>query len=373
MINNLKEIVSRNLVNIPGFRTNRKIVVFESDDWGSIRMPSIEAINYLKKIGIAVDKCHYMLNDILENQFDFERIFEVLTEFKDCKGSHPKITANTIVANPDFDKIRDSNFENYFSELNTSTYSEYYGNSNIKKLIKEGLDLGIYKPQLHGKEHVNISRWMKLLRDNDEISRKAFDLRLFGISGHTFKVKRPSLMAVFDGGKNDIEFDYEKIITDAVIDFENLYGYKSDTFIAPNYVWDDKIENILHQNKVKFIQGAPKQIMPSDSGTSHNFKSNFLGKRNKNGQVYLIRNVNFEPSSNPEKDWVNSSLNEINNAFIWRKPAIINTHRVNFVSGINSINSDNTLVLLKVLLSKIIKKWPDVEFMTSDELGKIIY
>lgn len=39
---NLKQYITHNLLNIPGWRTNRKIVVIESDDWGSIRMPSQE-------------------------------------------------------------------------------------------------------------------------------------------------------------------------------------------------------------------------------------------------------------------------------------------------------------------------------------------
>jgi hypothetical protein len=33
--------IVRNLANLPGWCTNRKIVVIESDDWGSIRMPSL--------------------------------------------------------------------------------------------------------------------------------------------------------------------------------------------------------------------------------------------------------------------------------------------------------------------------------------------
>ena len=33
----------RNLSNLPGWRTSRKIVVIESDDWGTIRMPSNKA------------------------------------------------------------------------------------------------------------------------------------------------------------------------------------------------------------------------------------------------------------------------------------------------------------------------------------------
>ena len=38
----LKQIISHNLLNIPGWRTKRKLVVIESDDWGAIRMPSKE-------------------------------------------------------------------------------------------------------------------------------------------------------------------------------------------------------------------------------------------------------------------------------------------------------------------------------------------
>lgn len=33
---NLKQTITHNLLNIPGWHTNRKIVVIESDDWASI-------------------------------------------------------------------------------------------------------------------------------------------------------------------------------------------------------------------------------------------------------------------------------------------------------------------------------------------------
>ena len=38
--------IFHNLLSIPGWRTNRHIVVIESDDWGSIRMPSKEVYVY---------------------------------------------------------------------------------------------------------------------------------------------------------------------------------------------------------------------------------------------------------------------------------------------------------------------------------------
>lgn len=36
----LKQFITHNLLNIPGWHTNRRIVVIESDDWGSVSMPS---------------------------------------------------------------------------------------------------------------------------------------------------------------------------------------------------------------------------------------------------------------------------------------------------------------------------------------------
>ena len=59
-------------------------------------------------------------------------------------------------------------------------------------------------------------------------------------------------------------------------------------------------------------------------------------------------------------------------AYYWNKPAIISTHRLNYVGYINPSNRDKNLKLLDHLLSSILKKWPDVEFMTSVELGDTI-
>ena len=97
-----------------------------------------------------------------------------------------------------------------------------------------------------------------------------------------------------------------------------------------------------------------------------------MGQKNSLGQTYLIRNAYFEPSSNPFKDWVSSCLKEINIAFKYKKPAIICSHRVNYIGSINPENRSDNLNLLNMLLTEILKKFPDVEFMSSDELGDLI-
>ena len=54
-----------------GYVTDRKIVVIESDDWGSIRMPSIDVFHQMAALGLdTVGRC-YNENDSLATKQDF--------------------------------------------------------------------------------------------------------------------------------------------------------------------------------------------------------------------------------------------------------------------------------------------------------------
>ena len=65
-------------------------------------------------------------------------------------------------------------------------------------------------------------------------------------------------------------------------------------------------------------------------------------------------------------------MNQIKTAFLWKKPAIINTHRLNFIGAINEENRNQNLKDFKELLTRIINKWPDVEFLSSNQLVEVI-
>ena len=58
--------VLRNLLYIPGWRTSRKIIVIESDDWGSIRMPSADVYNKFIAQGFDLAGSDYNRLDSLE-------------------------------------------------------------------------------------------------------------------------------------------------------------------------------------------------------------------------------------------------------------------------------------------------------------------
>ena len=97
----------------------------------------------------------------------------------------------------------------------------------------------------------------------------------------------------------------------------------------------------------------------------------WLGERDKSGVRYITRNCFFEPSLRT-KDWVDHCLKEIETAFQWRKPAVISTHRVNYIGAHYPENREHGIQELKRLLASILKSWPDVEFLSSNQLGHLM-
>ena len=75
---------------------------------------------------------------------------------------------------------------------------------------------------------------------------------------------------------------------------------------------------------------------------------------------------------NPHKDWVNSCLAQIRNAFLFNKPAVICSHRVNYIGFIEPANRDRGLEGLRKLLQLIVRKWPEARFISTDQLAETV-
>lgn len=365
-----KRLILTNVINSIGWKSKRKIVVIESDDWGSIRMPSKEVYRYLTGQGITFDD-NYNCFDSLESGTDLTGLFEILNSVRDINGNPAVVTANFVMTNPDFNKIREDQFEHYTYELFTSSY-EKYGYGKSYSLVQEGYSNKIFHPQLHGRDHINVPLWMRSLRAGDPEVMLGFNSGFFGFHNENLNPGERHFMAALDYHSNDEAGSVNEALAEAALLFEQAFGYKSKSFIAPCYTWDKEAEKVLAENKIKYLQGNFFQLLPIIKGERRRKRIHYLGQKNKIGQTYLTRNVFFEPSESEGFDWINSALKDVEIAFKFRKPAIISSHRVNYIGSINDKNRDRNLRLLDNLLSGIMKKWPDVEFMTSDTLGDII-
>jgi len=363
----------KNLSNIPGWRTKRKFVIFESDDWGSARMPSKEALNILLSENINPfddDEARYLKNDGLASEKDLSRLFDVLSGFKDFNGNNPVFTIFSLVANPDFNKISSNNFKEYYYEPFVDTLKRYPDHAKSFDLWKEGIKRKIFIPEFHGREHLNVTTWLKALQMGNRDTIKAFQNSVYGITP-----KNPINNIAYQAAFNIVETReiafLQNVIHDGLQLFENLFGYKASVFVPTNGWFNNYLEKELFDNGIKFIGVSKIQKEPlGECKIKKHY--HYIGQRNKFDQVYLTRNCFFEPSSNWKSDWVNACLQDINISFRWNKPAVISTHRVNYIGFLNPENRDSGLKQLNLLLKSILKTWPDVEFITSKELGQLI-
>lgn len=368
MLKNLENVKSV-LFNLPGWHTKRKLVVFESDDWGSIRIPNRNEYNYFESLGFPMSDSPYSM-DSLESNVDITSLLEVLCSFKSKSGKKPIFTLNTIVANPDFEKIREDNFEKYYFEPFTTTYGRYSDHDKSYIYLQQGIHDDLIKPQLHGREHINTGKWIHLLEKGNTQMLEFFDKFMYGLPDSVLHENKVLLQRVFMNGQTDHEDHYD-ILSDAVSLFQKIWGYAPKSFIAPNYFWDEVIESFLVKNDIKYLQGQRAQFQAKSNGT-YKAKYHYTGQKSKSGLMYLIRNCYFEPSFNYKKDWVSSCMNEIFRSFQLHKPAIISTHRVNYIGGIEPSNREHGLKELSSLITAIIHVWPEVEFVSTDQLGDII-
>lgn len=353
---------------MPGWRTKRRIVVIESDDWGSIRMPSRKVFNSLLQQGVRVDNCPYCSYDALATEADLAALFETLDSIRDSTGMPAVLTANAVVANPDFERIRIGGFNRYFYRTIDESLAATKGCERSFDMWNEGRKRNVFFMQSHGREHLNTHRWLASLREGDPETRIAFDLGVFGLSNTIAQKQRKSFMAAFDFDCAEEETVANTIASDGLQIFNRLFGYHSKSFIAPNYVWSRSLEKELSKEHVLYIQGNSRSRFVGDR-KAH---TRVLGSRNQWGQRALVRNAIFEPTLRPSENCIDSCLAEIRTAFKWHKPAVICTHRVNFSGAIVSANRDKNIRAFSQLLSTIVKVWPDVEFMTSVELGDLI-
>jgi hypothetical protein len=359
----------KKLSNLPGWKTKRKILVIESDDWGSIRMPTNKVYDKLKANGFNLgnrEEERYCKYDTLASSEDLYALYEVLESVRDKNAQSVKFTAMSLTTNPDFNKIRECEFQEYHYELFTDTLKRY-NQVDAYKAWQEGIKKGIFLPEFHGREHLNIQLWLRALQQNDKETCIAFYNEMWSFKRSNNKM---GYQAAFDLEYfSDLE-QQKLIIEDGLRLFKQIHGYAASFFVPPNGPINNSLEEIAAANGIRYMSSPKIQNeVFGNNKTKKHFR--YLGMKNKHEQIYITRNVFFEPSASGISQ-VNSCLNEIELAFKYRKPAIISSHRVNFIGGLDETNRTKNLSYLKQLLTQVKKKWPDVEFMTSTELGNLI-
>jgi len=370
-MNRTKDWVLAQLSNFRSRRVEGPVLVIESDDWGAIRMPDTTVYESLKKSGLAVDQSSYDRVDCLESREDVFSLLEVLDQIRNSSGSCPVFTLNMIMGNPDFKKIKADDFSRFHHEDLRVSYDRYHGDSPVFELL-EAVKRGVVVPQFHGREHLNLGLWLHDLSHSYSQTRLAFDHGFYGLTTKTSSGVQKNYLAAYWAERHSDLPEMRASMEDGIRIFRDVFGFTPKTMVPPNYVLPEELECVAARNGISAIQGQRGQLVPNPGDRSARIRRSYTGEKNSFGQIYMVRNVKFEPFENPSKDWVSSGLKEVSSAFSLGVPAIVSTHRANYVSGLSSANRQNSLVLLDQFLRQVVQRWPDTVFMSSDSLASML-
>lgn len=369
---NARNFIAKNYINAVGWRTPRKLLLIESDDWGAIRMPSKQVAQTLFKN--EQDKLNYFdKNDCLESGDDLTALYDVLSSFKDKNGNPAVLSAESVVCNPNFEAIQANGYTQYVPESIVETYQKYPGAENTYSLFMQGIKDELIYPQFHSREHIHVARWMEAINSDNRQIRLEFENRAI-LSTHSSKGIREGVrvdyFCSFDYLHKSEESAIADIIHDGLMRFELLFGFKTKSYVSPTSLQGLGINKIFADAGVPFCQ-CGQQFWRQENGSIKVINYRW-GQKDKDGVTFWRRNCMFEPSRNQNLDWVDSCLREIAIAFFWGKPAVINSHRVNYIGGIHEMNRTQTLKQLNRLLTEVTKRWPEVEFIHSAQLADIL-
>ncbi len=379
--------LSRIRVAKPGRKiawASRKVIVFESDDWGAcFAFPSLAVYEFYRRTlqGNGADKIWEDLpRTTLEDPEDMERLFRVLERYKGGDGRPARFQANYIMANPSA-RIVDGLLARY-EMVSLPDVPEGWAKGDIIEKAKEGMRRGVWHREFHGYAHVNYRRHEAELRDGGgEAYPRDFRKEWYC----WMKSNRPQFASVQeyfnDLGEWSSKLSYGEQLRDireGLTIFKSVFGENPRSAVAPFYVWQGKTERALGKMDVRVIQGKNRQyndlgirnrMNSFDERIAENLWPNGMGDFNRKWRVrYLHRNVDFEPGEGPDS-WARA-YEGIRSAWNRGEPAIVSTHRINYVA-LEKSSVEANLEQLDRLLACIRRNDPQAVYLTDWEVAQL--
>lgn len=371
LVGNLKETLAVNVKNIVGWKTKRKIVVFSVDDYGNVQLDSKDARDKLFANGLKTIT-RFDQFDALETPDDLHALYETLSSVKDKSNRPAVFTAFSVCANIDFERMRDDGYSTYYYEELPDTFEKLKGYQGAWDLWQQGMRDRLLSPQFHGREHLNVKVLMERLQRKDPLVLACFDNRSYTAIADT-GYRTIDFSAALDFYHFEENEELKKVAADGLDLFEQVFGYRAKNFTpCGSNGYSSTLDPILFAGGIQYIDTSRFKADHLGEGRFEKREFNYTGKKNTLGQSYLVRNCVFEPTDERGIDWVTFCMRQIEAAFRWHMPANISSHRVNFCGQIDPNNRTQGLQALRQLLTAIVKRWPDVEFMTSRELGDVM-
>ena len=313
----------------------RPVLIIESDDWGA---GPVEQACALGKIAV------------------------ILTKFTDRDGRRPVMTLGMILAEADGGKILSSGS---YQRRKISTHTH----GPLLDAIRGGVEARVFSIQLHGMEHL----WPPALLTASKTDTAVIAWLNGGQESVTEDLPSPLQSRWVDGSVLPAGRLDQKAVHHAVQEevgaFIDIFGITPSVVVPPTFIWNEDVEKAWAEEGITVVVTPGRRFETRDSEGSPvaSGATFYNGQAAENGLVYLVRNVYFEPSFGHTAIQAVAAL--LSKTRLGR-PTLFETHRFNFL-GTEEQNRQ-ALAELERLFQMAVEDYPDVAFLSSEELARLL-
>lgn len=285
-----------------------------------------------------------------------DAIRALLKGFKDHRGRAPVMTIAVVLSLPDPEAIAETG-KYHARLLDDPAYRP------IVETLKAGEEEGVFDLQLHGLAHFWPANFMAAWKRDEAVRRWLAEdgwrterlpawLQSRWIDASSLP-SRPLLPAVIRAA-----------VQEEVECFRCCFGRSPKVAVPPTFVWDANVERAYAEAGIEVLI-TPGRRYPGrgcEGRLSSPNRSYANGERISCGLLSLVRDLYFEPALGHEPEVV---LEAVERKWSQREPALLETHRFNFLDG----RLEPSLDALRSLLEGALARFPELRFLSSYELA----
>jgi hypothetical protein len=347
------------LFPVAGFRFERPLVVFQSDDWGRAGLRDRAGLEELQSAGLKLGERPYDFYS-LETADDLAALSEVLTRHRDSVGRHPCLQMNFMLANLDFARMRAGGFREIELLPLAQGPPQGWDRPGLVDSYRRGITNGVFHAALHGTTHFCRSAVERNLAGDGD---RAGLLRTLWRAGTPYIHWRMPWVGYeyWDAEKpEDDRFlpaeTQRELIGQAVGLFAKMFSTLPGSACAPGYRANGDTHRAWAQHGIRVAQGGPGTFLPPHF--------------DRHGMLHLSRTVEFEPAVDSGFS-VEACLRQAENCFALGIPAIVSVHAINFHSTVRDFRT-TTLQFLDEFLTALESKHTDLLYLHDEDLHELV-
>src|SRR5438105_9913796 len=338
-----------------------KAVVLESDDWGLCAWSADEQARRALADSPAFRSPagRRYAGSTLEHAGDVRALARTLAEFRGADGFAPVWQANLIVAAPDYARLRVEGFPSPLALREFPDTPVRWRRTGLWEEVQNAIGQGLWWPELHGLHHIPEHAWIAALRRGESDACRAFE--------HETAV----CLAVEASGEyapSEPLADRRRRLEWAIARFTTLVGRAPRSFCPPDYRWDHALEAHAAAHGIRVLQGRGEQHGVSLA----RLRRELLRWGWPGGTRPLFAmppRIAFEPGAAEARVGVAAALRAAQAAWRNGQPAVISTHRVNYVH-LDLASAEAGRGALRDLLQRFCQE--GAVFMTDDEVLQLV-